>query len=296
MEPIYKKNYMKQIKYLLIFINIFIFFIFSPISGKNRRLNQILENAENGSPKEKKTALMMCGGNRILRCYRPMINALKNPSIEVPDDAIEIRNIVAVGLAKLRLSTSITPLKEAIQSISLDIKEQEKLIQEFEKIPSKIQKVILSKKTLVKMISAKSDMLLALGSIRDKRTVDYFIPFLEDKNTLIRMTASLCLSYLPDIKNRKVLEKYLSSEKEEIVQLELIRALFAIDHFHHEYIKLFLKKLFSDDRRIRKEAAKIGAQFKIREGRSKVETAISLEKEADVGKELRKYRRIISYY
>ena len=270
--------------------------MFSPLSGKSRRLNQILENAENGSPKEKKTALMMCGGSRILRCYRPMINALKNPGIGVPDDAIEIQDIVAVGLAKLRLPTSMTPLKEAIQSISLDIKEQEKLIQEFEKTPSKIEKIILSKKTLVKMISAKSDMILALGSIRDKGIVDYFIPFLKDKNNLIRMTASLCLSYLPDVKNQKVLEEYLSSEKEEIVQLELIRALFAIDRFHYKYIKLFLKKLFSDDSIIRKKAAKIGAQFQIREGRSKVEKAISLEKETDVNKELKKYWRVISYY
>ncbi len=273
------------------------FFIFSsPISGKKSRLKKILENAGVGSLREREVALNTCAVDRIHKCYYLIMKALKDPGTQNIDDAIKIKNAAAVALVGLRVKDAIEPLKEAVQVVSKQIEEQKGVIQGLRKAPTSLVEILMAEDVLKNMYIAKSNMIHALGSVRYPKIIDYFFPFLKDKSRLVRMKAALSLSYMPEKKNQSLLEKHLTDEKNEMVQLEILRALLAIDRFNATYINSFLKMFLSNDHAVRKKLAKVGVQFQITEGREAVERAITLELKDDVSLEMEKYRSSILYH
>ena len=279
---------------LVAFILLFVFS--SDVSGKASRLKQILEDAEVGSPSERKTALKTCAKEKIEQCYYLMIKALKDPGTTHIDDGIEIRDAASVGLVKLRVKMAFEPLKEIVQVISKQIEEQKGIIPELRKASASLAEILMAEDTLKTMHLAKSNMIHALGSIRDAKIMDYIIPFLKDESKLVRMKAALSISYLPNKKNQPLLEKHLTDEKEDMVRLDIFRALFTIDRFNDKYIHEFIKMFFSNNPAVRRKSARIGMQFHITEGREVVERAIALELQNDVSLEMKKYQNLLLYH
>ena len=263
--------------------------ISSPVFSKSARMKQLLEDANIGIPPVRKAALMRCGVDRIMLCYRSLLRALKESDIEV-------QGIVARSLARLQERKSIQPLKEAIRSLTPRIQKKQEEINALLKSGEKPVELYYEQKTLEKLYSAKAGMILAIGSMRQASESSYLMEFLKEEEPLIRSTSAVVLSYIPDKANQKPLEDYLANEKEEIVKVQLLRALLNIDRFNFEYIDSFLDILFSDDPHVRASAARLGARFQIREGRNFAQRAIAIEDNDDVLKEMEKYYRSIIYY
>ena len=290
------KQKCNNVGYSMLTAFILLFVFSSDVSGKTSRLKQVLEDAKVASPSKRKTALKICAKEQIEKCYYLMIKALKDPGTTNVDDAIEIRNAATVGLVKLRIKMALEPLKEIVQVVSKQIEEQKSIISKLRQEFASLAEILMAENTLQTMHISKSNMIYALGSIRDAKIIDYIIPFLKDESKLVRMKAALSISYLPNKKNQPLLEKHLIDEKEEIVQLDILRALLAIDRFNYKYINGFIKMFFSDNPAVRKKSARIGMQFRIVEGREVVERAIALELRNDVSLEMKKYKNLIFYH
>ena len=261
----------------------------SPVSAKSALVAKILDDANTGIPPVKKAALMRCGGDRIMLCYRSLLRALK-------DSDAEVLGIVARSLARLQEKNSIQPIKEAIRSLTPKIEKKKEEINALLNSGEKPVELYYEKKTLEELYSTKASMIFAIGSMRQASESSYLMEFLKEEEPLIRSTSAVVLSYIPDKANQKPLEEYLANEKEEIVKVQLLRALLSIDRFNFEYIDSFLEILFSEDPRVRASAARLGARLQIREGRNLAKRAIAIEENDTALKEMETYYRSIIYY
>lgn len=223
-------------------------------SGQNvpvlkKERKKLIEDAESGNPEARIRAIKRCGWWRITYCYRVLVANLADVSPTIRRESAE-----ALGL--LRIPEARPYIIKALQ-----------------------------KETVTEV---KARMILALGFSGTFSDAEIIMKFLDDPETTVRRHAALALGYVGDNNTEKALLKALKTEKKEHLIPVILRSLLILQPDNTDYQKQLISKLFSDDIWTRFYAAEAINELKIKEARTALQKALSLEENEIVRRRLYK--------
>ncbi|RME90002.1 MAG: HEAT repeat domain-containing protein [Candidatus Hydrogenedentota bacterium] len=208
---------------------------------------QLIEDAESGNPEARLRAIKRCGWWRITYCYRVLVQNLNDV-----DPIIRRESAEALGL--LRIPAARPYIKKALE-----------------------------KETVT---DVKARMILALGFSGQFEDAEVIQKYLKDPETTVRRHAALALGYVADNKTEKALEEALKTEKKEHLIPVILKSLLIISPENTKYQNMLIEKLFSDDIWTRFYAAEAIRDLKIKEARTALQKALSLEENKIVRRRL----------
>lgn len=243
---------------------------------------ELVSKVQVGTVENRVMAIEECGTSRFKFCYRPLIENLLDPELD-------IRKASALSLARLQIEDAALPLFEALEKADKDITAREeelkelsdKLKQETDPVEKSVlvDNIIYKKKRYQTAVDYHANLIYAIGEAKADAASEKILPLLDDENPTIRRRTATALGKIKKEEAKEKLAAKLDNEKVDWVRVEILRALIEYEPANSKYRIQLINYLQNNDMWVRMYAARAIYDLKIYEGRIPLEKALRLEAE-----------------
>lgn len=198
----------------------------------------MINKVRTGSKTERINTIRTCSWHKHQFCYRPMVDNLNSPFVEIRFESVK-------GLGILGIRDAIPHLEE-----------------------------LLEKENSKEVISV---IIWSLGMLDSKDSLEKIIPYLDHEDPAIRRNTGETLGRIGGEKAENLLKARIEKEEINRTKIHMIAALVRIDKTEADYRRMLIEQLSSEEMWVRYHAARAIYEFSIWGAARELKKAMMIE-------------------